>query len=111
TIQINGDESATDFKAFSGGDFLAGSGTVTATNLSAQSLSNITIDASKVPDVPGGGGTIDLNAANTLTIIQNPGGTFTRDSLTAQATTINLQSSSPRTFNLGSADVFFFAGN
>src|SRR4029077_2944828 len=72
-IQINGAESATDFRAFSGGDFLAGSGTVTATDVSIQSLSNINIDASKFPDVSGG--TIDLNAANTLNIALNPGGT------------------------------------
>src|SRR4029077_7286410 len=73
TMQINGHESATDFRAFSGGDFLAGTGTVTATDVSIQSLSNINIDASKFPDVSGG--TIDLNAANTLNIALNPGGT------------------------------------
>ena len=108
-IQINGDESATDFKAFSGGNFLAGTGTVTATNINIQSLSNVNIDASKFPDVAGG--IINLNAANTLTIVLNPGGPFTRDSLTGQAATINLQFSSPNTFNLGSANVSFIAGS
>jgi FecR protein len=109
TIRINGDESATDFQAFSGGDFLAGSGTVTATDINIQSLSNVNVNAIKFPDVAGGA--INLNAANTLSIVLNPGGTFTRDSLTGQATTINLQFSSPNTFNLGSAAVSFIAGS
>jgi hypothetical protein len=109
TTQINGDESATEFKAFSGGDFLAGSGTVTATDINIESLSNVNIDASKFPDVAGGA--INFNAATTLTIVLNPGGTFTRDLLTGQGTTINLQFSSPNTFNLGSAVVSFIAGS
>jgi hypothetical protein len=69
----------------------------------------VNIDASKFPDVAGG--IINLNAANTLTIVLNPGGPFTRDSLTGQAATINLQFSSPNTFNLGSANVSFIAGS
>jgi hypothetical protein len=110
TIRINGDESATnDFRAFSGGDFLGGSGTVTATDISIQSLSNVNVDASKFPDVAGGA--INFNAANALTIVLNPGGTFTRHLLTGQATTINLQFSNPNTFNLGSAVVSFIAGS
>jgi mannose-6-phosphate isomerase-like protein (cupin superfamily) len=111
TIQINGDESATDFRAFSGGDFLAGTGTVTATDINIQSLSNVNIDASKFPDVAGGA--INLNAANTLSIVfVNPGGMpFPRASLTGQANTINLQFGSPNTFNLGSAAVSFVAGS
>lgn len=109
TIQINGNESASDFRAFSGGDFLAGAGTVTATDINIQSLSNINIDARKFPDVAGG--TIDLNAANTLSIVLNPGGTLTRSSLTGQGTTINLQFNSPNTFDLGNAVVSFMAGS
>jgi hypothetical protein len=110
TIQINGDESATDFRAFSGGDFLAGSGTVTATDINIQSLSNVNIDASKFPDVAGG--TINLSAANTLTLVLGPGGMpFPRASLTGQGNTINLQFGSPNTFNLGSAAVSFIAGS
>ena len=109
TIRINGDESATDFQAFSGGDFLAGSGTVTATDINIQSLSNVNVNAIKFPDVAGGA--INLNAANTLSMVLNPGGTFTRDSLTGRATTINLQFSSPNTFDLGSAVVSFIAGS
>jgi hypothetical protein len=110
-IQINGDESATDFKAFSGGNFLAGTGTVTATDINIQSLSNVNIDAGKFPDVAGGA--INLNAANTLSIVfVNPGGMpFPRASLTGQANTINLQFGSPNTFNLGSANVSFIAGS
>jgi hypothetical protein len=109
TIRINGDESATDFQAFSGGDFLAGTGTVTATDINIQSLSNVNVNAIKFPDVAGGA--INLNAANTLSIVLNPGGTSTRDSLTGRGTTINLQFSSPNTFNLGSAAVSFIAGS
>jgi len=109
TIRINGDESATDFQAFSGGDFLAGSGTVTATDINIQSLSNVNVNAIKFPDVAGGA--INLNAANTLSMVLNPAGTFTRDSLTGRATTINLQFSSPNTFDLGRAAVSFIAGS
>jgi hypothetical protein len=109
TIQINGSESATDFRAFSGGDFLAGTGTVTATDVNIQSLSNINIDASKFPDAAGG--TIDLNAANTLDIALKPGGTLTRSSLSGQGTTISLQFNSPNTFDLGNAAVSFIAGS
>src|SRR4029077_11779043 len=49
-IQINGNESATDFRAFSGGDFLAGSGTITAQTIDIESLSNINIDSRQFPD-------------------------------------------------------------
>lgn len=88
TIQVNGDVSTTDFTAFSGGNFLQNGGVITATTLDIRSLSNITLDASKIPD--GGGGPIILNAANTLTINNITGGQFGRVSLTGQATTINL---------------------
>src|ERR1700730_53899 len=69
TVQVNGDiTSSNDFKSFSGGDFLAGTGTVTAKNIDIQSLSNINIDSSKFPNPPDSSGSVVLNAANTLNI-------------------------------------------
>src|SRR4029077_2029701 len=40
SIQVNGDETVTNFNALSGGDFLAGSGKITAQNIDIESLSN-----------------------------------------------------------------------
>jgi FecR protein len=109
-IQISGALTTNDFTAFSGGDFLQNGGVITATSLDIHSLSNITLDASKIPD--GGGGPITLNAANTLTINNMTGGLFGRDSLTGQAMTINLQgTSTPTTFDFSqSSSVALTAG-
>ena len=68
TIQVNGNESAPSFRAFSGGDFLVGSGVVSAANIEIESLSNINIDPSKFLSPAGGGHSIVLDAAGTLTI-------------------------------------------
>jgi hypothetical protein len=109
-IQINGDESATEFKAFSGGDFLAGSGTVAATDINIESLSNVNIDASKFPDVAGG--TTNLTAANTLNITLFGSGPSRLTLLIGQGANINLLSTDPvHTFDLGSAVVSFIAGS
>src|SRR4029077_7444918 len=113
TIQINGNESATDFRAFSGGDFLAGSGTITAQTIDIESLSNINIDSRQFPDFTGN---FNVNAAGTLNATLHPGsgGTshFSGTSLTAQGNTINLQGTvNPTTFDLGSAMVSLTAGS
>ena len=113
TIQINGDESAPDFKAFSGGDFLAGSGTITAQTIDIESLSNINIDSRQFPNFTGN---FNVNAAGTLNATLHPGsgGTthFNGTSLTAQGNTINVQSSvNPTTFDLGTATVSLTAGS
>ena len=111
TIQVNGDESTTDFRAVSGGDFLAGSGLVTATNIDIESLANINIDSSKFPNPSGGGDSIVFNAANTLNIAINGGGIFGWDTLNAQGATINLTSPTPTTFDFSSSSsVTFIAG-
>lgn len=112
TIQLNGDIGTANLRSFSGGDFLAGSGVITATNINIQSLANINIDSSKFPNPPGGGGAVVLNAANTLNIaITGGSGSFGWDSLAAQGTTINLTSPAPTTFNLSnSSSVIFTAG-
>jgi len=113
TIQINGHESATDFRAFSGGDFLAGSGTITAQTIDIESLSNINIDSRQFPNFTGN---FNVNAAGTLNATLHPGsgGTthFNGTSLTAQGNTINLQGTvNPTTFDLGSAIVSLTAGS
>ena len=113
TMQINGHESATDFKAFSGGDFLAGSGTITAQTIDIESLSNINIDSRQFPNFTGN---FNVNAAGTLNATLHPGsgGTthFSGTSLTAHGNTINLQGTvNPTTFDLGSAIVSLTAGS
>ena len=113
TMQINGHESATDFRAFSGGDFLAGSGTITAQTIDIESLSNINIDSRQFPNFTGN---FNVNAAGTLNATLHPGsgGTthFNGTSLTAQGNTINLQGTvNPTTFDLGSAIVSLTAGS
>ncbi len=112
TVQINGDITASsDFTSFSGGDYLSGTGTITAFNIDVESLSNINIDSSKFPNPPGGGGSFILNAANTLNLAINGGGVFGWDTLTAQANTINLTSPGPTTFDFSnSTSVSFTAG-
>jgi len=68
TIRINGDESAAnDFRAFSGGDFLAGTGTVTATDINIQSLSNVNIGGSLTSEI------LNILSAGNLNIgLSNP---------------------------------------
>src|ERR1019366_8015615 len=113
TVQVNGDiTAASEFRSFSGGDFLAGSGVITATNVDVESLSNINIDGSKFPNPPDNSGSFVLNATNTLNIaIVGGGQPFGWDSLTATATTINLTSSTPTTFDFSnSSSVTFTAG-
>jgi hypothetical protein len=103
TVQLNGDvTAATEFRSISGGDFLAGTGTVTTTNLDIESLSNITVETGQFHSFAGGA-TVNLNAANTLTIIHTMGGgggsPGEDNSFTAQGTTINFQSSDVNTFD------------
>ena len=108
TVQVNGNVTASsDFRSISGGDFLAGAGTITALNVDIESLSNITFDSSKFPDVAGG--SLNLNAAGTLSIAVT-GGTYGRDSLTAQGMTINLTSPGVVTLDFLNATVSFTAG-
>ena len=108
TVQVNGNITVTDeFRSISGSDFLTGTGTITALNLDIESLSNITFDSSLFPDVAGG--SLNLNAAGTLDITVT-GGTYGRDSLTAQGQTINLTSPGVVTLDFLNATVLFTAG-
>ena len=114
TVQVNGNITVTDqFSSLSGGDFLAGSGVITATNVDIESLSNINIDGSKFPNPPDNSGSFVLNAANTLNVAVTGGGQpFGWDTLTATATTINLTSSTPTTLDFSnSSSVTFTAGS
>src|SRR6266480_2858482 len=55
TVQVNGNVSVTNFNAFSQGDFLDGSGIITAHDVTINSIGgNVTFDLSKFPDVAGG---------------------------------------------------------
>ena len=54
TVQINGNLTATtEFRSFSGGDFLVGTGTITAQTIDIESLSNLNIDARQFPSPTG----------------------------------------------------------
>ncbi len=104
-IQVNSAISTPTFTAFSGGDFFANaSGTnIMADNIDVESLSNITIDASKVPDPVSVGGAIIFNAADTVNLALYGGGNFGWDSLNIQGTTVNLTNPAPTTFNFSNS--------
>ncbi len=108
TVQVNGDVSATNFSAFSQGDFLDGSGIITAHDVTINSIGgNVTFDASKFPDVAGG--TVDLTANGTLTIIA-VAGPIARASIVGRGDTIDFVSSEPFTLDFRNSSVSFTAG-
>jgi hypothetical protein len=114
TVQVNGNvTTSSDFKSFSGGDFLVGSGVITADSIDVESLGNIDIDSSLFPNPPGGGSSVIFNAANTLNLQINGGGTFGWDTLNATANMINLTTSEGVvTFDFSnSSAVSFIAGS
>src|SRR4029077_12847725 len=98
-----------DFSAFSGGDFTLGFGNVMATTIDIQSQGDINVSAGQIPDVPGG--SISFKAAGDLNLTGVTGGTFGRNSLTAQASTINILSSSPVILDFSGATVALTAGS
>jgi hypothetical protein len=115
TVQINGDvTAATEFRSISGGDFLAGTGIISAPIVDIESLANVNIDGSQFPDFTGDATAI---AGATLNFTLNPGGGdtshFTGTSLTGQGNTINITSTgaTPSTFDLETATVSFTAGS
>ncbi|PYL02698.1 MAG: hypothetical protein DME32_05775 [Verrucomicrobia bacterium] len=108
TVQVDGNVSATNFNAFSQGDFLNGSGIITAHDVTINSIGgNVTFDASKFPDVAGG--TVDLTANGTLSFIP-VAGAVGRASIVGHGSTIDFVSSEPFTFDFSSASVSFAAG-
>ena len=111
STQLNGNVAADSFQAFTGADFLQGIGTISASGIKITSLNgNITVDASRIPDVATGG-TIELNAANTLNIV-NPsgGGPSKRSSIVANGNTINFISASLFTFDFSNSSLVLFGG-
>src|SRR5438270_11339767 len=95
TVQINGSITVDNFNAFSNGDFQQGRGIVTAHDVTINSIGGeLIFDASKLPDVAGGGGTITINANGSLAITPNGSDPTTRISITANAGTIDFNSSS-----------------
>jgi len=108
TVQVNGNVSVTNFSAFLQGDFLDGSGIVTAHDVTINSIAgNITFDAGKFPDVAGG--TLDLTANGTLTFIP-VAGLIGRASIVGSGDTIDFISSEPFSFDFRNSAVSFTAG-
>ena len=108
TVQVNGNVSVTNFNAFSQGDFLDGSGIITAHDVTINSIGgNVTFNVSKFPDVAGG--TLDLTANGTLTFIPITG-PITRASIVGHGGTIDFVSSEPFTFDFSNSSVSFTAG-
>jgi hypothetical protein len=108
TIQVNGNVSVGNLNAFSNGDFLDGSGIITAHDLTINSIGgNVTFDASKFTDVAGG--TLDLTANGTLTFIP-VAGPINRASIVGHGGTIDFVSSEPFTFDFTNSKVSFTAG-
>lgn len=108
TVQVNGNVSVNNFNAFSNGDFLSGSGIITAHDVTINSIGgNVTFDVSKFPDVAGG--TLDLTANGTLTFIP-VAGPITRASIVGHGRAINFVSSEPFTFDFSNSSVSFSAG-
>ena len=108
TVQVNGNVSVNNLNAFSNGDFLAGSGIITAHDVTINSIGgNVTFDASKFPDVAGG--TLDLTANGTLTFIP-VAGPITRASIVGHGGTIDFVSSEPFTLDFSNSSVSFSAG-
>ena len=108
TVQVNGNVSVTNFNAFSQGDFLDGSGIITAHDVTINSIGgNVTFDVSKFPDVAGG--TLDLTANGTLTFVPVTG-PITRASIVGHGGTIDFVSSEPFTFDFSNSSVSFTAG-
>ncbi len=108
TVQVNGNVTVDNFNAFSNGDFQEGSGIVAAHDVTINSIGgNVTFDASKFADVPGG--TIKLNADGTLTFmpVADP---IHWASITASGGTIDFTSSEPFTFDFSNTSVTFTAG-
>lgn len=108
TLQINGNISVSNLNAFLNGDFLEGSGLVTAHDITINSIAgNVTFDAGKFPDVAGG--TINLTANSTLTFIPTAG-PIGRASIAGQGNTIDIVSSGPFAFDFNNSNVSFTAG-
>ena len=108
TVQVNGNVSVNNLNAFSNGDFLAGSGIITAHDITINSIGgNVTFNASKFPDVAGG--TLDLTANGTLTFVPITG-PITRASIVGHGGTIDFVSSEPFTFDFSNFSVSFTAG-
>ena len=109
TVQVNGNVSVTNFNAFSQGDFLDGSGVITAHDVTISSIGeNVTFNVSKFPDVAGG--TLDLTANGTLTFVPITG-PITRASIVGHGGTIDFVSSEPFTFDFSNSSVSFTAGD
>ena len=71
TVQVNGDiTTSSDFKSFSGGDFLAGSGVITADSIDIESLANVNIDGATLTSE-----TLNISGAGDVNIGQGESST------------------------------------
>ncbi len=111
-VTLGGDMSTTNFSSFSAGDF-SHTGLIEAVGFYVTSLGNITINGGEVPDVPGGGGAIYMNATGALTIFVQGGGeneANTRDSFEAYGETISLFVDEPTDLAFEAESPIFSAG-
>jgi hypothetical protein len=103
-IQVNGAESATDFRAFSGGDFLAGSGFITATSsIDIHADSNVNFNLRQFPEGTNIGQTVNVNAGNNINIDTTGDQTVLSNASTINVTagnTLNMTGANPTTLNL-----------
>ncbi len=112
TVQVNGNVTVDNFNAFSKGDFQEGSGIVTAHDVTINSIGgNVTFDASKFADVARAGGTINLNANGTLTIIHTGRRPDHSCIDRGRGGTIDFTSSEPFTFDFSNSSVSFTRGS
>ena len=112
STQVNGNISVSNsFTSLTGQDFLAGNGTLTATNVDILSLNNINFNLSQFANPADSSGTVTLNAINTLNFAVDRSGGFGWSGLDASAETINVTGPNTFDFSNASGDVTFAAGN
>jgi hypothetical protein len=101
SVQVNGAETITNFRAVTGTDFLAGTGAVNASTIDIRSGGNLNFNLSQFAVGGTTGGTVTLNAGNAVNIDARGDQTVFSNanfvSVTGQ--TINILGNSPTTLN------------
>ena len=91
-INLENQLSTSEFEAAAGRDFFIGKGSITAFDIDIIAGNDITLHAESIGGVEGGGGAVNLDAGNVLTVsgIGSSKEPFDHDSLTAHGDTVNL---------------------